>query len=601
MSLAVEETFVFQLSDRVLDSLQLLYFDSLTAKEATTPLTVANLNSHNESVSANSSATTPTVKDKEYYKSDLHRFNLKRELSGLPPVSEEEFDQIIQDLDESISGSDSSEYSETEQQDKLETVFEKSIQKLEAVKLEEENESVVSHLATRSPYILFKSNLLPNDKCFGVFKTLFTIEQLEKPLETLKSWKSSSKPAKSALFMIGGGHFSGAIINHKPKSIKGNTAKAGESIIEQSVDLLEHKSFHRYTTRRKQGGSQSASDNSRGMAKSVGSSLRRQNEAALQNEIRELLNQWRKHLDECEFIFVRANGSANKSILIGYENSPLKNDDTRIRSFPFTTKRATASEVKKAWCQLVYLSQTERPKIDHLKLKQIESKRQKELSKISNKKSTTTEGEKGKELSEDEKHTVEIVNYLKKSKGPILISYLKKNKLSANFQFEPKSEYFNTPTILHFAASHGLRSMIPVLIKTAKCDPTITNDNGKTAYDVSANPQIKQVFQFLRFELGENYLNWNDAHVGEPLNREVVENEEKLQQELEKKRLIKEQLDKKVEIAPTDSSKKKLFSGSSISEINLNSLSDDQRMRLMREQRARAAEMRFKSQQQQQK
>ena len=45
--------------------------------------------------------------------------------------------------------------------------------------------------------------------------------------------------------------------------------------------MLVHKTFHHYTVRRKQGGSQSARDNQGNAPKSVGASLRRQQEAAL--------------------------------------------------------------------------------------------------------------------------------------------------------------------------------------------------------------------------------------------------------------------------------------------------------------------------------
>ncbi|KAH3674260.1 hypothetical protein WICMUC_003405, partial [Wickerhamomyces mucosus] len=55
--------------------------------------------------------TTPgVVGDREYYKSDYYKFNLRREVNGLPKLSEEEFDKLIdeQQETESISGSEDS-------------------------------------------------------------------------------------------------------------------------------------------------------------------------------------------------------------------------------------------------------------------------------------------------------------------------------------------------------------------------------------------------------------------------------------------------------------------------------------------------------------
>lgn len=61
--------------------------------------------------------------------------------------------------------------------------------------------------------------------------------------------------------MLGGGHFAGAVFN------------GDEPIL--------HKTFHCYTVRAGQGGSQSAKDNSGSHPKSAGASLRRYNESAL--------------------------------------------------------------------------------------------------------------------------------------------------------------------------------------------------------------------------------------------------------------------------------------------------------------------------------
>lgn len=65
-----------------------------------------------------------------------------------------------------------------------------------------------------------------------------------------------------------------------------------------------HKSFQRYTTRRKQGGSQSAHDASGGKAKSAGATLRRYNEAALKQDVADLMVQWKDVLNSADLIFI---------------------------------------------------------------------------------------------------------------------------------------------------------------------------------------------------------------------------------------------------------------------------------------------------------
>lgn len=592
---------MFNIAPNVLDSLQLMYFDSSTAQEISPQTSKPAISQKLAAATRHESAT---VKDHDYYKSDLHKLNLKREIRGLPKLTEAQFEELANDLNESISGSEASDSGSEDEADEeeeeavkkvsLETIFEKSIRKLEELKVaqdEEEDDSIVSHLATKSPYVLFKSNLLPNDKCFGVFKALFTVKELETPLEALKSWKTNdnSLSKKSALLMIGGGHFAGAIINHKPRSTKGNQVKPGDSILVQGVDVVVSKSFHRYTVRKKQGGSQSASDNARGKANSAGSSLRRQNEAALAQEVRELLQSWKTQLSECDSIYIRANGSANKKILIGYEGAVLTNNDPRVKSFPFTTKRATTTELKRAWVQLTYLTVSDRPKVDDRKIK-------KKLAHDQLKNSTIAKEKEIKDETEIEKHTREIVGYLKKARGPVLASYLKKNKLTPDLVFEPESEYYSTPTMLHYVSSIGVKNLVPILIKNLKADPTIQNKAGKTAYEISANKAVKSAFQITRHELGEDVIDWAAARVGKPISREDVERgekEAKEQEELEKKELIEIEKAKIAQSLPEQRSPAPRLGGVSLAQTNLNSLSDDQRMRLMREQRARAAEARF--------
>ena len=174
---------------------------------------------------------------------------------------------------------------------------------------------------------------------------MFDAEDLqEDPLALLRYQQFPVPPANPskrtvALMMLGGGHFAGIIASLVPKIQKNHQSQE-----ERTVDVLSSKTFHRYTTRRKQGGAQSANDNSKGNAHSAGSSLRRYNEAALQKEIRDLLALWKSELDGCELIFIRASGTTNKRTLFGYEGAVLKSNDPRIRGFPFTTRRPVFSQ-----------------------------------------------------------------------------------------------------------------------------------------------------------------------------------------------------------------------------------------------------------------
>lgn len=66
--------------------------------------------------------------------------------------------------------------------------------------------------------------------------------------------------------------------------------------------------------------------------------LRRYGEQALQEEIRELLKEWEEDLQLSERIFLRASTHGRRSFW-GYDGAVLDKGDTRIRTFPFPTRR----------------------------------------------------------------------------------------------------------------------------------------------------------------------------------------------------------------------------------------------------------------------
>ncbi|KAF8323503.1 uncharacterized protein EI90DRAFT_3076857 [Cantharellus anzutake] len=171
--------------------------------------------------------------------------------------------------------------------------------------------------------------------------------------------------------MTAGGHFAGMVArvsnpgppdedaddvprpsNRKRPNKKGHHQK-------QEYEIVAHKTFHRYTTRRKQGGSQSINDNAKGHAKSAGAMLRRYGEQSLRDDIRALLQDWADNIDLCDRIFIRASVS-NRRIFLEGENSPIQKGDDRLRTFPFPTRRPTLSELSRCLLELT------RVKITHL-------------------------------------------------------------------------------------------------------------------------------------------------------------------------------------------------------------------------------------------
>ena len=121
------------------------------------------------------------------------------------------------------------------------------------------------------------------------------------------------------------------------------------------------------SARKKQGGSQSLNDNSKGAAISAGAMLRRYGEQALRDvrpnpvyfsrvvftlhfqDIRNLLREWSDEIDQCERVWIRASVS-NRRIFFDYEDPVLIKGDERLRTFPFPTRRPVSTPACEPVC-----------------------------------------------------------------------------------------------------------------------------------------------------------------------------------------------------------------------------------------------------------
>lgn len=153
-----------------------------------------------------------------HFSSDLHRYNTQRRDRGRRPVSEPEFEALIHDdgfSDGSISASEDEILDDEESDAKWGSGF--SATAARSVRIE------FTHPFETGKYISLYKVALPDQTTLG-------------SLRYRGPW---------AVIMSGGGHFAAAIWN-------------------SNGICLCHKTFHRYTTRKKQGGSQAAADASSG-------------------------------------------------------------------------------------------------------------------------------------------------------------------------------------------------------------------------------------------------------------------------------------------------------------------------------------------------
>lgn len=566
-----------------------------------------------------------------HVKSDWHNYNLKQKVRGAQAVTDTQFEKLVDELDESISGS-GSESSEPEadgeasQESTLSALLKKQAKLVHPGVEEELMPKKQKKGPGKPPLIWFSTPLLPTSTSLGIYRALFTNSEQEEPITVDVVRKKQLRPVLAKpphadgsnrvplpstttspqifLCMIGGGHFAGMIVSLAPKA-----GKQSPGTDQRQALVIAHKTFHRYTTRRKQGGGQSANDSAKGAAHSAGSSLRRYNEVALEQEIRVLLAEWKDLIDASQLIFVRATGSSNRRILFGpYENQVLRPTDSRNRTFPFSTRRATQAELMRAFVEITRVKVSE---VDEAALSMaVAVAAQSEADRAKSQVKAPILQAKSKLSKEEEAanfHTTQLQALIRRSKAPALLSYLVNNSLSPDFLFYPPSTQANhhAPTPLHLASSINSPAIVLALLTKAGVDPSVVNGEGKPAFDLAGDRGTRDAFRVARSELGEEKWKWNVAHVPAPLSkaeadkREERERAEAGKAELERRKAEGDRL--RSEIRVIDSGSKKAGRGLVVVEKTAEERREEDgrgmtpqiRMMVERERRARAAEARF--------
>ncbi|KAH7926441.1 hypothetical protein BV22DRAFT_1032943 [Leucogyrophana mollusca] len=311
-----------------------------------------------------------------HFRSDWHRYNVKIRLLGTgAPITETAFAQLVDDLDDSLSGSasSSSDDDESDEPDAVDALVLKSQSRSKTTRVRSPSPTT-AHNPPQSAIAWFhapageptqtaidrQSSTVRPPTQIGIYRLILPLGTPPSSyLAELRALQARVEGGRSwALFMVAGGHFAGAVARvargEEDVRAEGNAQgkrKGRPQKPKPEVEILKHKTFHRYTTRRKQGGSQSVNDNAKGAAISAGAQLRRYGEQALREDIRALLQDWAPEIDGCERIWIRASVS-NRRIFLDYEGCVIAKGDDRLRTFPFPTRRPTQSELTRCLLEL---------------------------------------------------------------------------------------------------------------------------------------------------------------------------------------------------------------------------------------------------------
>ncbi|KAG6334192.1 hypothetical protein ID866_4892 [Astraeus odoratus] len=580
---------------------------------------------------------------RSHFRSDWHRYNVKIRLKGANPVTESTFAQLVDGLEDSLSGSASSDES-SDESNAVDALLTKI--KNNAI---DDSADVDTRKIPVSPVIWFHS---PPATQIGVYRMLFPLgtptsaylselKEMQTPVEGGRKW---------AMFMVAGGHFAGAIVRvSQPAEEREAPAPVNPKKKPQKPKpetfVLRHKTFHRYTTRRKQGGSQSINDNAKGAAISAGAMLRRYGEQALRDDIRNLLQEWAEDIGECERIWIRASVS-NRRIFLDYEGCVINKGDGRLRTFPFPTRRPTQSELSRCLLELTQV------KISHFTEEDLRAQDEEFLASLPKSKpqpaptpASNIEKPKPQRLTKEEE--------LHREKWSRLLDMITKGRiepLKAFWEREAESmggvnvaipEWTGErrASLLQVAAQSGHEEIVRWLLQDLRADPTITvsanwtkaDDAGnesdasdvlvppsgsrRTAYDLARSRVVRDVFR----RCAADHPDWWDwfgaARIPSALSKEKEEERDDkrkqrrkgLKEKMREREANERQRDKKAaaelesQASVAEATKTRheardgpqRLGGSSAGMQGVAGLSAEMRAKVDRERRARAAEARL--------
>lgn len=188
-----------------------------------------------------------------HFHSDWYRYCVKLKADGKAPVSEEAFDEMMDEI-ESSSDDEGDE-------DKLTQLMRKQtkLNTLSNSKEEEPEEFDTQRALNRTPLVWFEVNDDNVDDAtpgaqLGVYRALFPsptppTNEITQHLHNFQLSESqldaSEPPRRWTLFMIGGGHFAACVVSIVPQVVRRNK----RTEVDVGV-VLKQKTFHRYTSKR---------------------------------------------------------------------------------------------------------------------------------------------------------------------------------------------------------------------------------------------------------------------------------------------------------------------------------------------------------------
>ncbi|GAX75474.1 hypothetical protein CEUSTIGMA_g2917.t1 [Chlamydomonas eustigma] len=433
-----------------------------------------------------------STEQREHFKTDWHRYNVKRRLANQPPASEKEFDRMVEVQEvSSISGSSSDE------DDDVVSLrpFPEADEELETSST---NQSRQHHNNNNNqgPQHVFQ---YADERYLAVWRCLLLQDHLSRAQaagaasdpdslqEQLKQLVSATASTQLwVVIMLRGGHFAAAVLRRSRNAAAAGARKFVLDPAGDPFEVVDHRTFHRYVVRAKAGGKQSSKD---GKFHSAGSRLRAYNEFALEKDVQELLHAWSPHLAAAQLIFVSAPSSNSKAVFgtaADRETSPLSSSDPRVRRVPFMTQRPTFSEVKRVVRVLA--------SVFEIPSEVIEKQRQQVLEAEAAA-AAHADSQRQQKAEQREAATKPVPSTL-----ALQIEALQDAPIGRSMP-------------LHRAARSGDADRVTMLLTSGRHDPSVKDEQGRTPYALAADKAVRDAF---RRYMAQNPGLWNYTASGVP-------------------------------------------------------------------------------------
>lgn len=321
---------------------------------------------------------------------------------------------------------------------------------------------------------------------------------------------------------------------------------------------VAHRTCARYTTRRGQGGAQSAQDGSKGKAKSMGAQLRRAGEAQLRKDVADALAEWRGHVDAAALVLLSCPKTMRRGLHEEGDTARfLPRDDGRIRRVPLDVGRPTyesAAAVYETMLRITVRDATEpeRRVMEGATL-DLSTAPEQEGGETSGTAEAGAEAEAaggsspaaGRERERRQRANERAEVSLTPLHEAVaaadifrLTELLRLDDGDIDHTVDARAgESLQTP--LHLAAalpdSELAAECVAALLLVGRANPCVVDDRNRPPYFVSGSDRAREAFRTARAELGEDHCDWDaGAKVPSPLSQADVQR--KKEKAAEKKR-----------------------------------------------------------------